>query len=243
MRLLVISDIHANLEAFDAVIADAAGNWDKIWFLGDLIGYGPDPNECTARLREFDHIALSGNHDWAVLDKIDIDSFNDHARDAVLWARDVLTDETREFLDSLPPAMVPNKTFSLAHASPRQPVWEYILDRDTAAFNFDHFLTRFCLVGHTHVPIIFESVGGETYVTYPEYGQEMRLSILDRAIINPGSVGQPRDSDPRAAYAFLDLEKMTWEFKRVTYDVAVTQERMMRIGLSDKLATRLAYGW
>ncbi|MEM7803128.1 MAG: metallophosphoesterase family protein [Chloroflexota bacterium] len=243
MRLLVISDIHANLEAFETVLEDAAGSYDKIWFLGDLIGYGPDPNECTALLREYDHIALSGNHDWAVLGKIDIESFNDHARDAVLWARDVLTDETRAYLEELPPAMVPNETFSIAHASPRQPVWEYILDRDTAYYNFEHFLTRYCLVGHTHVPIIFEQINGEIYVAYPEYNQPVNLSIFDRAIINPGSIGQPRDSDPRAAYAILDLENNTWEFKRVAYDIKVTQERMIKSGLSDKLATRLAYGW
>ena len=242
MRILVLSDIHANLEAFQAVLADAAGDWDKIWFLGDLVGYGPDPNECTELLGSLDHIGLSGNHDWAILGKLDIESFNDHAKSAVLWARGILKDDAREFIDSLPPAIVPDRTFSLAHASPRQPVWEYILDRDTAAINFHHFLTPYCLVGHTHVPIIFELTDNKTFITYPEYNTEVNLNGMGRSIINPGSVGQPRDSDPRAAYAFLDLDKMTWEFKRVTYDVEVTQRRMAEHGLSDRLITRLTYG-
>ncbi|MFT5193572.1 MAG: putative phosphodiesterase [Cellvibrionaceae bacterium] len=243
MRILVLSDIHANLEAFQTVLADAAGNWDKVWFLGDLVGYGPDPNECTELLAGLDHIGLSGNHDWAVLGKLDIDSFNDHAKSAVLWARDILTDDTREFLEKLPPAIVPDKIFSMAHASPRQPVWEYILDRETASINFNHFLTPYCLVGHTHVPIIFEMAKGETFITYPEYDTPIDLSKMGRSIINPGSVGQPRDSDPRAAYALLDLEKMTWEYKRVAYDIEVTQKRMEEHGLSDRLITRLTYGW
>jgi len=243
MRILVLSDIHANLEAFRTVLTDAAGNWDKVWFLGDLVGYGPDPNECTELLATLDHVGLSGNHDWAVLGKLDIESFNDHAKSAVLWARDIITDSTREFLESLPPAVVPDRTFSLAHASPRQPVWEYILDKDTAGINFNHFLTPYCLVGHTHVPIIFEMANNETFITYPDYDIPIELGGMGRSIINPGSVGQPRDSDPRAAYAFLDLDKMTWEFKRVPYDIEVTQKRMAEHDLSDRLITRLTYGW
>ncbi|MDA0242362.1 MAG: metallophosphoesterase family protein [Chloroflexi bacterium] len=138
MRILVISDIHANLAALEAVLADAKGDWDKIWFLGDLIGYGPDPNECVALLREHDPIALSGNHDWAILGKLDIQHFNQDARNAVLWAQRVINADSRAYLDSLPPISAEGP-FTLAHASPRHPVWEYILDRGTAAVNFGYF--------------------------------------------------------------------------------------------------------
>jgi hypothetical protein len=134
MRLLIISDIHANLTAFEHVLADAEGEWDKIWCLGDLIGYGPDPNECVALLRQHDHISLSGNHDWAVLGKLDANTFNHEARQAIDWTRAALTEETRDYLDALPTMRV-DGAFTLAHASPRQPVWEYILDAHTAAIN------------------------------------------------------------------------------------------------------------
>jgi predicted phosphodiesterase len=245
MRILIISDIHANLIAFETVLANAkaAGGWDQIWFLGDLVGYGPDPNECVVLLREHDHIALSGNHDWAILGKLDIENFNLDARNAVLWARRVITEEAKEYLDALP-AMMDKEPFTLAHASPRHPVWEYILDRGTAAINFDYFNTPFCLVGHTHVPVIFvETPNGHIDIYAPTYNEPIPLDAGVRCIINPGSVGQPRDSDPRAAYAFLDLDKMTWEHRRVEYNVKVTQDKMRQHGLSERLVARLAYGW
>lgn len=242
MRVLVISDIHANLTAFQAVLADAEGLWDKIWFLGDLIGYGPDPNECTALLREHDHIALSGNHDWAVLDKLDISSFNAEAKMAITWTRDTITPETRAYLDSLPSKLIA-EPFTLAHASPRQPVWEYILDPYTAALNFDFFETVYCLVGHTHVPVWFEEEDVYQVVPrVPEYGQPMQLSS-NRLIINPGSVGQPRDADPRACYALLDTDTLAWRYRRVVYDVGQTQARMRDHGMPARLVSRLEYGW
>ncbi|MDJ0753783.1 MAG: metallophosphoesterase family protein [Ardenticatenaceae bacterium] len=244
MRVLVISDIHANLAAFEAVLKDAAGKWDKIWFLGDLVGYGPNPNECVALLQEHDHLALSGNHDWAVLGKLNIDTFNDYAKHAVMWAQDVLTTESHAYLESLPPMLTPHEMFTIAHASPRQPIWEYILDRGTADANFEHFFTPYCLVGHTHVPIVFEKVEGErTYMLHPLYNEPWHLTGVHRCIINPGSVGQPRDSDPRASYALLDLERMIWEYCRVDYDVETTQQRMRDEGLSERLVARLSFGW
>lgn len=242
MRILVISDIHANLAAFTAVLEAAKGAWDKVWFLGDLIGYGPDPNECVALMQELDHLALSGNHDWAILGKLDISNFNVDARNAVLWAQEVITDDTFAYLDDLPP-MRTEEGFTLAHASPRHPVWEYILDRGTAAINFSHFDTPYCLVGHTHVPIIYvEATNNHIELHPPHYDKTLILDDL-RCIINPGSVGQPRDSDPRAAYAILDLEKMSWEHYRIEYDIQKTQSKMRKSGLSDRLVARLAYGW
>jgi len=242
MRILVLSDVHANLAALEAVLTDAAGKWDKIWYLGDLVGYGPNPNECVELLRQQEHIALSGNHDWAALDKLDISDFNEEARTAVLWTRNRLTEESLAFLDSLPAKRVQDD-FTLAHASPRHPVWEYILDYETAFENFSHFDTPYCLVGHTHVPVLIaEEKGDDLFILTPTYTETIYLEDT-RAIINPGSVGQPRDSDPRAAYALLNIEDMTWEFHRVKYPIEETQTQMRELGLPDALAARLAYGW
>lgn len=244
MRLLVISDIHANLPAFEAVLNDSKGEWDCIWFLGDLIGYGPNPNECVTLLRQYDHIALSGNHDWAVLGKLDINAFNPDARTAIEWTQTALEEESRTYLNSLPPIM-PQLPFLLAHASPRQPVWEYILDVQTATLNFAHldFETPVCLVGHTHTPAIFQEVDSKR-VVFREPTAYRRI-VLDkgRYIINPGSVGQPRDSDPRAAYALLDNEAMSWEYRRVEYPVEETQEQMRQLKMPYRLVARLQYGW
>ena len=242
MRILVMSDVHANLAAFEAVLADAAGKWDKIWYLGDLVGYGPNPNECVDLLRQQEHIALSGNHDWAALDKLDISDFNEEARTAVLWTRDRLTEESFAFLDSLPAKRV-QEAFTLAHASPRHPVWEYILDYETAAENFGHFNTPYCLVGHTHVPVLIaEKEGDDLFVHVPTYKETIYLEDT-RSIINPGSVGQPRDSDPRASYALLNIEDLTWDFHRVAYPIEETQKQIRDLGLPEALAARLDYGW
>jgi len=241
MRVLIISDIHANLAAFETVLADAKGQWDIIWCLGDLIGYGPDPNECVALLREHEHISLSGNHDWAVLGKLDIQSFNREAQIAIQWTRSAISTDTHDYLAALPPIRV-EAPFTLAHASPRQPVWEYILDPYTAAINLEHFSTPYCLVGHTHVPVIFEETTPNHVTFYkPDYEAPWPLQEL-RLIINPGSVGQPRDSDPRAAYAMLDTEEMSWQFRRVSYPVSVTQDKMRQYGIPTRLIKRLEFG-
>ena len=243
MRVLVISDIHANLAAFEAVLQDAKGKWDQIWCLGDVIGYGPDPNECVALLREQNHISLSGNHDWAVLGKMDITIFNPEARKAIEWTRSVVSSESYNYLDSLP-TMIEEAPFTLAHASPRQPVWEYILDIGTAAANFEHFNTPYCLVGHTHVPILFaEELGSNKILPYGAANNTPIQLNKRRCIINPGSVGQPRDSDPRAAYVLLDTEKLIWEFNRVEYPFRQTQESMRLAGIPVRLARRLEFGW
>ncbi|MCP4356566.1 MAG: metallophosphoesterase family protein [Chloroflexi bacterium] len=246
MRILIISDIHANFAAFEAVLTDTVNQWDKIWFLGDLVGYGPDPNECVAELQKYNHITLSGNHDQAVLGNMDIKLFNQEANYAISWTREALTEESLAYLDSVPSKTVEGP-FTLAHASPRYPIWEYIIDPGTAAENFDWFQTPYCFVGHTHVPIIFEErykQFREIYMRAPYYLEEDTSFSLgeQRLIINPGSVGQPRDSDPRAAYALLDLETLTCEFKRVEYAVHITQQRMEKFGMPRRLIERLAYG-
>jgi predicted phosphodiesterase len=242
MRLLVISDIHANLAAFEAVLADAKDEWDRIWCLGDVIGYGPDPDECAALLRQQDHISLSGNHDWAVLGKLDATTFNTEAQIAIAWTQAAISEETRAYLAGLPANLIA-ELFTLAHASPRHPVWEYILEKSTAAANFAYFDTPYCLVGHTHSPVRFEEISpSRVRLHLPVYNEPLSLNGR-RVILNPGSVGQPRDSDPRAAYALLDTEKMCWEYRRVTYPVKVTQERMRQHGLPHRLIARLEYGW
>ncbi|MDX1414743.1 MAG: metallophosphoesterase family protein [Candidatus Promineifilaceae bacterium] len=242
MRVLVISDIHANLVAFETVLEEAQDQWDIIWCLGDLVGYGPRPNECVALLREHEHISLSGNHDWAALDKLDLDDFNEEAQIAISWTREAMSEETREYLDALPPKRIVDN-FTLAHASPRGPVWEYIMDYETALANFAHFETPVCLVGHTHIPVLLAKKGADDLaVLEPTYQETIYLEDT-RVIINPGSVGQPRDSDPRAAYALLDTEQLTWEFYRVVYPIEQTQEQIRAAGLPPPLAARLAYGW
>lgn len=242
MRILIISDIHANLTAFEAVLADAKDQWDEIWCLGDVIGYGPDPNECVALLREHKHMTLTGNHDWAALGRLDISNFNQDARRAIEWTQNALTDETRAYLDPIAPDDLRGE-FTLAHGSPREPVWEYITDSFIAWENFDHFKTTYCLVGHTHYPVVFEQdeeFGAQAF--HADYDGPLQLNDT-RMIINPGSVGQPRDSNPDAAYALLNLDTLIWQHKRVSYDISATQQRMRAHGLPPRLIARLKHGW
>ncbi|RLC90975.1 MAG: metallophosphoesterase [Chloroflexi bacterium] len=241
MRYLIISDIHANLAALEAVLDDAPP-FDEIWCLGDLVGYGPDPNECVERIQDFPHISLVGNHDWAAVGRLDLSSFNTDARIANAWTQSELTPAAREYLSGLP-THLEHDGFYLAHASPREPVWEYILDASLAYANFAYFSTPICLVGHTHIPIIFEldekRQRCETLI--PPFPGSLVLGP-HRMIINPGSVGQPRDGDPRASYAILDTQEMTWEFRRIAYPVEITQERMRARGLPRRLIERLGMG-
>ena len=242
MRCLVVSDVHANLLALEAVVADAE-HFDAIWCLGDVVGYGPDPNDCVALLRQHELVCLAGNHDWAALDKLNLASFNTDARAAATWTQHMLSPETRSFLDALPSSHQEGD-FALAHGSPRQPVWEYILDPLVASINFMHFSSRFCLVGHTHTAAVFrQNINGDgCRVHFPQYGTPIPLDSA-RLIINPGSVGQPRDSDPRAAYAILETDQMMWEHRRVEYPIQETQNRMRQHGLPHRLVARLQYGW
>lgn len=242
MRVLVISDIHANLTALEAVLTNA-GEIDAVWCLGDLVGYGPDPNECIARIRELPNlVCIIGNHDAAVIRQIDTASFNLEARQVIAWTQDTLSEASAAFLRSLPERVVIDQV-TLAHGSPRHPVWEYLLDTQNATHSFEYFTTPYCFVGHTHLPVIYYL--GESHKTarllLPE--ANTRLILAPRAILNPGSVGQPRDRDPRASYAIYDAEAQTWEYHRATYDIAAVQERMRRAGLPERHIQRLAVGW
>jgi diadenosine tetraphosphatase ApaH/serine/threonine PP2A family protein phosphatase len=242
MRALVISDIHANFSALEAVLADA-GAVDAVWCLGDIVGYGPDPNECVERLHALPNlVSIFGNHDAAVMDLIDVDAFNNEARQTIQWTRQVLTRPNLTFLTELSETQVLAEV-TLAHGSPRQPVWEYLLDGRSAAQNFTLFDTPYCLVGHTHLPIIFTLENGAQLARQRIPDPDQRIELPARAIFNPGSVGQPRDRDPRAAYAIFDDEAHCWETHRVEYDIPSVQIRMRRINLPNRHVQRLAAGW
>ena len=241
MRYLVISDIHGNLAALESVLEDAP-DFDELWCLGDLVGYGPKPNECIERVRSLPHTSLAGNHDWAALGKLDLSSFNAIARAANEWTQRQLTSSSRTYLGGLSPSLQ-RDDFALAHGSPREPVWEYIMDKSTACRNFEYFSTPVCLVGHTHVPVLFEldEESQRCDARFPPLPEPLALGPR-RAIANPGSVGQPRDGDPRASYAILDSDEMSWMFHRVSYPIEITQEQMRANGLPRRLIDRLEIG-
>lgn len=245
MRVLVVSDIHANLAALDRVLEDADGAYETVWCLGDTVGYGPEPDACIARIRLLGTLTVVGNHDWAVLQRMDVKDFNPEARRAVLWTRDHINPENMAWLGNLPNQPIVRGDFTLTHGSPRDPVWEYVLYPSVAQANFERFAGRFCLVGHTHVPALhmLQDDASKVRSLTLAAGQVISLGNGWRGILNPGSVGQPRDSDPRASYALLDTEALTWEIRRVTYPVEVTQAHMRAAKLPERLISRLAYGW
>jgi predicted phosphodiesterase len=243
MRILILSDIHSNLVALDAVLG-AAGSFDALWCLGDTIGYGPRPNECVELMRKHAQIAITGNHDLACLGKIDLRDFNPDARKANIWNGAQLKDENRAWLEPLPPSVHVDKQFFVAHGSPREPIWEYLLMPDQAAANFELFSNQVCFIGHSHVQLGFRMRNGGEHAErfVPESGRTIELSDTTRFFINPGSVGQPRDQDPRAAYALLDTGANTVSFQRVSYDIPKTQRQMKDEGLPMALIRRLEYG-
>lgn len=244
MRYLLISDIHSNLPALEAVLADAPSGL-PIWCLGDLVGYGPNPNECMELLCGMGVKCIMGNHDWAAIDKTSIEDFNAEAKAAVLWTQSQLKSENLNHLKKLPISMTEGQ-YTLVHGSPRKPVWEYILHPSTASLNFAYFNTTYCLVGHTHVPVIFRMTN-ENGKPGCEVEQLIETGVYplgeERAIVNPGSVGQPRDGDARASYAILDTETNTLTYRRVSYDLAKTQLLMRQADLPSRLIARLSYGW
>ena len=245
MRYLVLSDIHANLAALEAVLAAVdLDSMDGIWCLGDVVGYGPSPNECIARLLEFpEHLCVAGNHDWAAISRIGIVEFNPSAQVACRWTGEELSGENAAYLASLPTRIVEGKCI-LVHGSPREPIWEYIIYPSTAQLNFQFFDTQLCFVGHTHAPAIFreETPTQKFEISIPVPGHSIRIDE-ERLIINPGSVGQPRDGDPRAAYMIFDAEARIMEYQRVAYDISSTQELMIERGLPESLVSRLNFGW
>jgi diadenosine tetraphosphatase ApaH/serine/threonine PP2A family protein phosphatase len=244
MRCAILADIHGNLAAFQAVLEDLRrrGAADCIWCLGDTVGYGPYPRECIALLRQHDHLCVAGNHDWAAAGRIDTSQFNPDAAAATRWTAERLTPDEVEYLGSLP-LTLRQGDFTLVHGSPREPIWEYVLSVRSAEENFGHFETRFCLIGHSHAPLLFE-MGREGDCQYRQLPGELPLDGEGkRLIINCGSVGQPRDGDPRASYAILDTEASAVQHHRIIYDIATTQQSMRQARLSARLINRLSLGW
>ncbi len=242
MRVAVISDIHANLHALEAVLAAIdAETVDTLWCLGDTVGYGPRPNECCATVVARAALSLAGNHDLVVLGRLDLDDFSGDAAAAASWTRTVLSDEGRSFLEGLHP-QEQRDGVDLFHGSPRDPVWDYVLSEHVAWLSFRMTSAPLVLVGHSHVALALEDEddAGVAGGLAPE-GTELELGD-GRWLLNPGSVGQPRDGDPRAAWLLLDLGARRASFRRVDYDVARTQAEMREEALPEALALRLARG-
>ena len=292
MRYAILSDIHGNAEALHAVFDDMDRYCDErgsrisqVWCLGDVVGYGPEPEECVRLVRVWCDICIPGNHDWAAVGNIDLDGFGEAAAESARWTSERLSQEDRVFLRNLP-QVTHVGDFTLAHGSPSNPIWEYLTTPAVAAPNFAAFESIFCVVGHSHLPMIFLQPAGEQHAEAAPIHRAMQETItlamqmpggpsrsmlesLDsrsapgahwarceriipaqglwmlppgyRAIINPGSVGQPRDGDPRASYVIYDSD-LGFDFRRVEYDVATTQQRIGELGLSRQLATRLSRG-
>ena len=241
-RILVISDVHANLSALEAVLNDA-GDFDEAWCLGDLVGYGPDPNLCVSAISELPRLTcLMGNHDKACLDSLPLEAFNKDARKSILWQKQVLMLENFNFLKKLPEVTVVRDQVSLAHGSPRDPIWEYVLNTLVARLSLAAIKTRWCFVGHSHFQAIFKQNASvdDIQIIVPDPGKRYQLS--ERCILNPGSVGQPRDRDPRAAYAIFYPETLEWEPRRVEYDISAVQKRILDAGLPHRHAERLSTG-
>jgi len=243
MRYAVIADIHSNLEALTAVLDDMAnqGRVDEIWCLGDIVGYGPDPGECLTILRQSPNICVAGNHDWAAVGKISTSDFNPDAAAANQWTAQQLSNEDIEYIRDLP-LISEAGDFTLAHGSPREPIREYLLSSGAALQNLTYFRTQFCLVGHSHQPIVFSCDETEDCSARYFLPDNPVATSEGRLIINPGSVGQPRDGNPDAAYAIYDSEQQLVRLYRVPYDIRSTQEKMQAHGLPVRLSARLSYG-
>jgi diadenosine tetraphosphatase ApaH/serine/threonine PP2A family protein phosphatase len=245
LRAAVLSDIHSNRHALEAVLAaiDEAGV-DQIWCLGDMVGYGAEPDACTALIRERSSTCLVGNHDLALLGALDISTFSETAAAAVEWTRENVSDETLEFLRTLEPAASQNGV-GLFHASPRDPVWEYVLSSDQAEAGLEAQQERVGLIGHSHIALFFfRSVGarpGHAQGAQAEEGTELDLGEGDW-LLNPGSVGQPRDGDPRAAWLELDTKRWLARYHRTAYDIEGAATAILDAGLPKVLAERLQVG-
>ncbi|NWF64597.1 MAG: metallophosphoesterase family protein [Chloroflexi bacterium] len=243
MRILVMSDIHANYTALEAVLKDA-GQVDETWCLGDLVGYGPDPNAVVEEVQEIKNLTcLMGNHDIAIAGRMPLETFNGDARRSLMYHEQVLSASNMEFIKSLPSKPKVRGEATMVHGSPRDPLWEYILNANTASMNFDHFNTPWCFIGHSHIQSSFTLKVDTGRVIVEQNKPDVTLQLHPKLILNPGSVGQPRDRDPRAAYAIYDAQARTWTPKRVMYNISEVQQRIRAAGLPEKHATRIAEGW
>jgi predicted phosphodiesterase len=241
VRIAVVSDIHSNLVALETVLG-AIGSVDAIWHLGDVVGYGPQPQAVVARLLESGAIGVRGNHDDAAGGSTAIEMFNPDGYRAMQWTRTWIDEATRAYLAGLPERRVPEGSgFTLVHGSPLDPIWEYMDSTSVAEANLSAFETPYCLVGHTHVPRVFRQLRGRIGSSYVDAGATLALDGK-RLILNPGSVGQPRDGDPRSGYLLIDTDAARVSWHRVEYDIAATQAAILAAGLPAGLARRLSRG-
>ena len=244
MRALIVADIHSNLEALQSVVheAEERGGFDAVWYLGDIVGYGPDPGACIDLLRSYPLAAIAGNHDLAAVGALGVETFNPYAAAAARWTGNELTEEHRAYVHGLPLSLECG-AFTLVHGSPLDPVWEYFLPQtmppSALQSSFRRFTTPYCLVGHSHIPLVCRE-SDLSFRLFPD-GEMLGLTA-ERLVLNPGSVGQPRDGDPRPSYALYDSDAETIGRFRTTYAVEVTQEKMRRRGLPEYLAARLSHG-
>jgi len=241
VRIAIVSDVHSNLPAFESVMraAERRGAVDAVWSLGDLVGYGPQPGECIALLRRYQHVSVAGNHDLAACGRMGTEEFNAAAAVAAQWTQERLSPQERSYLEELP-ATATEGAFTLVHGSLREPVWEYLLSGEQALVQFELQSTPYSAVGHSHLPFVCrEEPGGMPRLRPAADGEAVELGD-ERLIVNPGSVGQPRDGDPRAGYALL--EDATLTFHRVEYDIEATQRAMDEADLPVWLIERLSVG-
>jgi diadenosine tetraphosphatase ApaH/serine/threonine PP2A family protein phosphatase len=242
MQVAIVSDIHGNRHAFEAVLEDvAASDAAELWCLGDVVGYGADPNDCCALVREHAALCLAGNHDLAVTGALPLDEFSRGAALAARWTQEVLDAGHREWLAALAPQDT-EEGIGLYHASPRDPVWEYVLSALLAELCFDAAPEPVCLIGHSHVALSFVRREGEPATGRARRGGDREQLAGARWLVNPGSVGQPRDGDPRAAWLLLDVAELAAEWRRTDYDVAGAAGAIRAARLPDSLAERLQYG-
>jgi predicted phosphodiesterase len=242
MRIAVISDVHSNLLALDAVLADA-GAVDAVWHLGDIVGYGPEPDAVVDRLSAIGAIGVRGNHDAAACGGTEIEWFNPDARSAMEWTRGVIAERTRAWLAALPDRRETDG-FTLVHGSGRDPTWEYVTSPSAAHASLATMGTTHGINGHTHIPVAYLAVGDRVGRLGPDRGAPDPAVNLrsGRLLLNPGSVGQPRDGDPRASYLILDTDAGTAGWRRVGYDITAVGSAMGAAGLPRRLAERLHHG-
>ncbi len=242
MLIAVATDVHGNRPAFEAVIGAAGeAGAEELWCLGDLVGYGGEPDACVELARTHAAVCLAGNHDLGVIGAISIADFSSGARLAAEWTADVIAPDTRAFLERLEPYQGV-RGMGLFHASPRDPVWEYVLDTLTAELCLDSVKQPVNLIGHSHVALSFSRFDGEAATGTPRAAGEVADLSVGQWLLNPGGCGQPRDGDPRAAWLLLDTDARTASWRRQTYDIAAAQRAIRDAGLPDSLAERLTHG-
>ncbi len=236
-KIAIFSDVHANLAALDAVLADASTQGvERYACLGDVVGYGPRPAECVTKIQDMECICIKGNHDEYISYDDELNNFNNLAREALIWTKSQLSSPQKEWLASLPYTRRLGRQM-LVHASMENPsAWEYVRNSFDASIAIKYQTTQMCFSGHTHVPVVFEMIGGKVHVRHDEV---VTIDPANKYLINVGSVGQPRDGDPLACYVVFDRLERTLTFRRVAYDVESVAQEILNAGLPEKLANRL----